>query len=58
MLSHTDSLLDHEEKIFWQFWGRAERLQDTEDLGSGQVVRFTNSMGIPKMDTNERWFVA
>lgn len=45
--------LDHEVEIFWKFWGSSHGLENTEDLGSSQVVRLTNTVGISEMDTNE-----
>ena len=45
--------LDHEVEIFWKFWGSSHGLENTEDLGSSQVVRFTNTVGISEVDTDE-----
>lgn len=45
--------LDHEVEIFWKFWGSSHGLENTEDLGSSQVVRLTNTVGISEMDTDE-----
>ena len=45
--------LDHEVEIFWKFWGSSHGFENTEDLGSSQVVGLTNTVSISKMDTNE-----
>ena len=45
--------LDHEVKIFWKFWGSSHGFENTEDLGSSQVVGLANTVGISEVDTNE-----
>ena len=52
-LDNIELFLDHEVEIFWKFWGSSHGLENTEDLGSSQVVRFTNTVGISEVDTDE-----
>ena len=57
MLSHADGLLDHEVEILRKFWSGAQRFQDSQDLGTRQVVRFADSMGISQVHADQRRLV-
>ena len=57
MLSHTDGLSDHEVEILWELRGGAHRLEDSEDLGSGEVVGLANTVGVSEVNTDERGLV-
>ena len=53
MFSHADGLFDHEVKIFWELRGGTERFENTENFGPGKVVRFTDSVGISEVNTDQ-----
>ena len=57
MLSHTDGLSDHEVEILWELRGGAHGLEDSEDLGSGEVVGLADAVGVSEVDTDERGLV-
>lgn len=57
MLSHTDGLSDHEVEILWELRGSAHGLEDSEDLGSGEVVGLANAVGVSEVNTDERRLV-
>jgi len=57
MLSHTDGLSDHEVEILWELGCSAHGLEDSKDLGSGEVVGLANTVGVSEMNTDERRLV-
>ena len=57
MFAHANSLFDHEVEIFWKLGSGTERFEDSENLGSGEVMRLTDSVSISEVDTDQRRLV-
>lgn len=52
VLSDGDSLLDQVVQVLWEGWGEALGLEDSKDLGAGQRVDGSNTLGVTQTNTN------
>lgn len=55
VLSDVDSLLDQEVEILWKLWGETVRLQDSENLVTGDDLDLVDSVGISQNNTDLGW---
>lgn len=55
VLSDRDSLLDQEVQVLWDLWGQTVRLQDSQDLVTGDNLGLGDSVSISQDNTNLRW---
>lgn len=54
VLSDRDSLLDQEVQVFWDFWSQTVRLQDSQDLVTGDNLSLGDTVSISQQDTDLR----
>ena len=55
VLSDVNSLFDQMVQVFWDLWGEALLLQDSEDFASSDMFNLRDSVTISESDTNLRW---
>ena len=55
VLTHGDGLLDKMVKILWDLWGHTLSLEDSENLGTSDVLHLRDSEGVSESDTDLRW---
>lgn len=55
VLSDRDGLLDQEVQVLWDLWSQTVRLQDSQDLVTGNNSSLGNTVGISQDNTDLRW---
>ena len=55
VLSDVNSLLDQMVEVFWDLWGEALLLQDSEDFASSDRFNLRDSVTISESNTDLRW---
>ena len=51
VLADGHGLLDQEIQVFWQLWGEAFLLQDTQHFVAGHETNLSNAVRVSKDDT-------
>merc|ERR1719443_2365884 len=55
MLSDGDGLLDEHVQVLWHLWGNTSSLQDSENLGAGNILDLWDTVAISESDTDLGW---
>jgi len=55
MLADSDGLLDQHVQVFWNLWGEAIGLEDSENLVTSNHLHLGDAVRISEDDTDLRW---
>lgn len=54
MFTNRDGFLDKHVKVFGKLWSQTFRLENTQNLASGDILDLSDSLGVTKMNANLR----
>jgi len=58
MLSYSDTLLDEHVQVFWNFWGKTGRFEDSKNLVSSNDLYLSDTVSISQLDTYLGWRIS